>query len=36
MQMADVYVPTNDWLGLVISRYVEPSAGQRLLRDRLE
>ena len=35
MQMVDVHVPTNDGRELVMSRYTEPSADQRLLMDRL-
>ena len=35
MQMVDVHVPTNDGRELVMSRYTEPSAEQRLLMDRL-
>ena len=35
MQMVDVHVPTNDGRELVMSRYTEPSADQRLLLDRL-
>jgi transposase len=35
MQMVDVHVPTSDGRELVMSRYTEPSAEQRLLMDRL-
>ena len=35
MQMVDVHVPTSDGRELVMSRYTEPSAEQRLLIDRL-
>jgi hypothetical protein len=36
MQMVDVHVPTSDGRDLVMSRYTEPSADQRLLMDRLQ
>ena len=35
MQMVDVQVPTSEGRELVMSRYTEPSAKQRLLMDRL-
>lgn len=35
MQMVDVHVPTSDGRELVMSRYTEPSAEQKLLLDRL-
>ena len=35
MKMVYVHVPTNDGRELVMSRYTDPSAEQRLLMDRL-
>ena len=35
IQMVDVHVPTSDGRELVMSRYTEPTAEQRLLMDRL-